>query len=74
MFPASWLQKLAGAGIAVGVMMVVNFVRVLTLVYLGNYLPEWLSPGHLYVWPIIVIVMGVGTLLVWADQVASSTA
>jgi exosortase/archaeosortase family protein len=73
-FPARWLQKLAGVAIAVAVMMVVNFVRVLTLVYLGNYFPEWLSPGHLYVWPIIVIIMGVGTLLVWADRVASSTA
>jgi len=73
-FPARWLQKLAGVGIAVAVMMVVNFVRVLTLVYLGNYFPELLSPGHLYVWPIIVIIMGVGTLLVWADRVASSTA
>ncbi len=69
-FPAAWRQKLIGTGLAIGVMMAVNFVRVLTLTYLGNYHAGWLEIGHLYVWPVIVILAGVGTLLFWAERFA----
>ena len=50
-------------------MMIVNFVRILTLIFLGNYSPDLLEVGHLYVWPPIVILVGVGTLLLWADRI-----
>ena len=70
-FPAGWRQKLAGLAWAAGVMMIVNFVRILTLIFLGNYSPDLLEVGHLYVWPPIVILVGVGTLLVWADHVGA---
>lgn len=69
-FPATALQKLMGSALAIGVMMVLNFVRVLTLVYLGNYHHAWLDVGHLYVWPVFVILAGVGTLLFWAERFA----
>ncbi len=69
-FPAAWRHKLIGIGLAVAVMMTVNFVRVLTLTYLGSYHGSWLEVGHLYVWPVVVIVAGVGTLLFWAERIA----
>ena len=69
-FPAGWRQKLLGAGLACGVMMLLNFVRVLTLIYIGNYHGSWLEIGHLYVWPVFVILTGVGTLLYWAERFA----
>ncbi len=69
-FPAPWRARGIGTALAVGVMMSVNFVRVLTLVYLGNYAPGWLEIGHLYLWPVVVILAGVGTLLFWAERLA----
>ena len=69
-FPASWRQKLLGAALACGVMMLLNFVRVLSLIYIGNYHASWLEIGHLYVWPVFVILTGVGTLLYWAERFA----
>ena len=69
-FPAPWRRRLLGATLAIGVMMATNFVRLLTLVYLGNFHGEWLDVAHLYVWPVIVILLGVGTLLLWADRYA----
>jgi exosortase/archaeosortase family protein len=69
-FPATSLQKLLGSVLAIGVMMVLNFVRVLTLVYVGNYHNAWLDVGHLYVWPVFVILAGVGTLIFWAERFA----
>jgi exosortase/archaeosortase family protein len=68
-FPATWRQRLAGLALASVVMMGVNFVRVLSLVWIGNYSPGFLDIGHLYVWPVLVILVGVGTLLLWADRI-----
>jgi exosortase/archaeosortase family protein len=68
-FPARWLPKLAGVLLAISVMMIVNFARILSLIYIGSYHPAWLEAAHLYVWPVIVIIAGVGTLLVWAERV-----
>jgi exosortase/archaeosortase family protein len=69
-FPAGWRQKLLGTLLACVVMMLLNFVRVLSLIYIGNYLGGWLDVAHLYVWPVIVILTGVGTLLYWAERFA----
>lgn len=70
-FPAGLRQKAIGLAAAIGVMMVLNFVRILTLIWLGSRSAAWLEIGHLYVWPPIVILVGVGTLLLWADHVAA---
>jgi exosortase/archaeosortase family protein len=69
-FPAGWREKLIGVGLATAVMMGTNFVRVLALTYIGNYHGPWLEVGHLYVWPVVVILAGVGTLLFWAERIA----
>ncbi len=69
-FPAGWRQKLIGTLLACSVMMLLNFVRVLSLVYIGNYHGPWLDVGHLYIWPVVVILTGVGTLLYWAERLA----
>lgn len=73
-FPAGWREKLIGIGVAAAIMMGVNFVRVLALVYVGSYLPDWLEVSHLYVWPVAVILAGVGTLLFWAERIAAPRA
>jgi exosortase/archaeosortase family protein len=69
-FPAGLLSKLMGVLLACAVMLGVNFVRVLSLVYIGSYHLSWLDVGHLYVWPVVVILAGVGTLLFWAERIA----
>jgi len=50
------------------------FVRVLSLIWIGNYSPDLLDVGHLYVWPPIVILVGIGTLLLWANRVVADPA
>lgn len=73
-FPAGLRHKLVGLACAIGVMMLLNFVRILSLIWLGNYSPDWLDVGHLYIWPPIIILVGVGTLLLWADRVVPDPA
>lgn len=69
--PASWHAKLVGIGLSILVLSVVNFIRVVTLVLVGSYFPEWLDVSHLYIWPVIVILAGIGVLSHWADRVES---
>ena len=69
-FPAGLRQKLIGTLLCAAMMLALNFVRVLTLVYIGNYHGAWLDVSHLYVWPVVVILAGVGTLLFWAERFA----
>jgi hypothetical protein len=49
---------------------VVNFLRVVSLCYVGTYSATALHMGHLYVWPVVVIVVALVTLLVWVERFA----
>ncbi len=73
-FPCRLLPKLLGTLLAIVVMMLVNFTRILSLIYIGSYHPGWLEAAHLYVWPVVVIIAGVATLLLWAERVDAARA
>ena len=49
-YPTSLRAKAAGLLIGAGVLYVVNTARVVSLVGLGLYAPEWFEVSHLYVW------------------------
>lgn len=68
-FPAPWRTKGLGLLLSLGVMVVVNFLRVVSLCYVGTYSVTLLRLGHLYVWPTAVIITGLATLLFWAERI-----
>jgi exosortase/archaeosortase family protein len=68
-FPAPWRTKGLGLVLSLGVMAAVNFVRVVSLCYVGTYSATLLRLGHLYVWPTAVIITGLATLLFWAERI-----
>jgi len=63
--PAGLALKLKGLAMGVPVLAVVNHVRMLSLVFLGAHSMEWVDIGHLYIWPIIVIIVAIGLWLSW---------
>ena len=69
-FPSGWRSKVIGVGLGLGVMAVVNFLRVVSLCYVGTYSATALRMGHLYVWPVVVIVIALLTFLVWVERFA----
>jgi len=69
-FPASCRAKALGVGLALVVMGGLNFVRIVSLCYVGTYSSAALDLGHLYVWPVVVIVVALLTLLVWVERIA----
>ena len=73
-FPVSWRWRARGVLLAVAVMAAVNFVRLLSLCLLGAYSPSWLDVGHLYVWPTVIMLVGVATLLLWIERAGAVAA
>ena len=65
-FPVAWRRRLAGVAIGVAVLLVLNQVRIMTLVVLAPYDERVLELGHVWVWPILLMVIAVGMLLTWA--------
>jgi hypothetical protein len=49
-------------------MAVVNLLRIASLCWVGMYSLSALEIGHLYVWPPVVMIAAVATLLVWIQR------
>jgi exosortase H (IPTLxxWG-CTERM-specific) len=73
-FPASWRARLAGIAAGFATLMSLNFVRVLTLTVWAGSSPHWFEVAHLYVWPALVVIAALATLLGWMQLTAAREA
>lgn len=71
-FPASWRAKAVGAVGGLLAIQAINLVRIVSLFYIGVYLPQYFSESHIFVWQSIVILAGVTLWIVWAHNAARS--
>ena len=69
-FPASWRSKLAGLGIGLVNIQLVNLVRVVALYLTGAYFPKLFDASHTVVWQSLVILAGVLLWIYWANRFA----
>lgn len=60
-----WLAVLVGSFLLI----VVNQLRIVSLVWLGVHAPAWLDIAHLWFWPLALIVITVGYWYGWARTV-----
>ena len=67
-FPARIKQKLIGLGLAVAVIMILNYVRILTLWYFGIYSDFLFNTMHQYVWEFVLIALGAGVWYYWYEK------
>jgi exosortase H (IPTLxxWG-CTERM-specific) len=64
-FPAPWRVRARGIALAFAVVLLVNFVRVLTLCLLNTGSPRAFEIVHVYVWPVLISLVCLATLLAW---------
>ena len=69
-FPASWKARLAGLGIGLVGIQVVNLVRVVALFLTGVYFPALFDSSHTVVWQTVVILFAVLLWIFWAQRYA----
>jgi exosortase H (IPTLxxWG-CTERM-specific) len=70
-FPASWKSRLAGLGIGILAIQLVNLIRVVALFLTGVYFPRIFDTSHTVVWQTIVILFGVMLWIFWANRFAA---
>jgi exosortase H (IPTLxxWG-CTERM-specific) len=71
LFPASWRARLAGIAAGFAIVMSLNFVRVLTLAVWVGSSRAWFELAHLYLWPTLVVIAVLATLLGWMQLAAA---
>jgi exosortase H (IPTLxxWG-CTERM-specific) len=68
-YPAPWRDRLTGTLIGAGVLYVVNFLRIMTLLTVGLLHREWFEATHLYAWQAIFLLV-VGTCwIAWVSRI-----
>ena len=70
-FPSTIKQKLSCILIGLPVLFVLNLVRVVTLYYIGVYIPDFLETAHFIVWQSVMIVAVIGLWLLWVGKVVN---
>lgn len=68
--PSSWKQKLSGALWGIMGILAFNWVRIVTLLLIGAYIPDALDFMHLVVWRSLLIFFALFLWLRWADSIA----
>lgn len=67
-FPASWRWRIAGIGLGVVAIQIVNLIRVVALFLTGAYLPDLFDTSHTVIWQTLVILSGVALWVIWANR------
>jgi len=67
-YPASLRDRLIGTLVGAGVLYVVNFVRILTLLTLGVLQYSWFEATHLYVWQVLFLLLVATCWIGWVSR------
>ena len=69
-FPARPTAKLIGVVGGLLAIQIINMVRIVSLFFIGIYLPDLFNDAHIFVWQSLVILAGVALWVLWANRVA----
>jgi exosortase H (IPTLxxWG-CTERM-specific) len=69
-FPARTSAKLIGVIGGLLAIQLINLVRIVSLFYIGVFLPQHFNDAHIFVWQSLVIIAGISLWIVWAHRFA----
>jgi exosortase H (IPTLxxWG-CTERM-specific) len=70
-YPASWRQKGKGLLAGTATIYVINFLRIISLFYLGQYDRQWFDFAHLYVWESVFVLLTLTIFWMWVRRMAA---
>jgi len=73
-YPASWSQKGKGLLAGTATIYVINFLRIISLFYLGQYDKQWFEFAHLYVWESVFVLLTLTIFWTWVRHMATPVA
>ncbi|MEW6270725.1 MAG: exosortase H, partial [Thermodesulfobacteriota bacterium] len=66
-FPSRWRDKAIGVAIGVPAILLVNVVRVASLMVLGAHWPSLFERMHIFVWQTLVIALAMAVWIYWVE-------
>jgi len=69
-FPARISAKLIGVIGGLLAIQLINLVRIVSLFYIGIFMPQHFNDAHIFVWQSLVILAGISLWIVWAHKFA----
>ena len=73
-FPAPWRRRLTGLLLGLVAIQALNFVRVVSLFWIGAHRPDLFSSSHTVVWQSAVVLASVLLFLLWASRIGREPA
>jgi exosortase H (IPTLxxWG-CTERM-specific) len=70
-FPARWGAKVVGVIGGLLMIQIINLIRIISLFYIGVFLPALFNQSHIFIWQSVVILAGVALWVLWAHYLAS---
>jgi exosortase H (IPTLxxWG-CTERM-specific) len=67
-FPAGRTAKLIGIVGGLAAIQIINLIRIVSLFYIGVFLPQYFSDAHVFVWQSVVLVSGAALWVLWAGR------
>ena len=67
-FPSRWRDKVWGILIGIPAILLINVIRVVTLMIFGAYWRESFERVHIYVWQALVIALSLAIWVFWVER------
>jgi exosortase H (IPTLxxWG-CTERM-specific) len=71
-YPSRPREKLKGLVLGASTILILNLVRVVSLMYIGLYLPEFFETAHLLVWQSLIIFSALFVWIYWTERFVSA--
>lgn len=68
-YPARWKHRLLGVLIGFVAIFLVNLIRVISLLYLGQRFPDIFKEIHIFVWQPIIIIWAIYVWYLWWNKI-----
>ncbi len=73
-YPSRLKEKLLGLIIGLAGIFLINQVRLISLYFIGIFLPDFFETAHLLIWQSLMILLAIGLWLLWVYRYVRSTA
>ena len=68
-YPSKWKYKWPGILVGTGLLILLNLIRIVSLYFVGRYIPNLFDLMHIEVWQAIFIIIAVALWLIWLNWV-----
>jgi len=69
-FPASWGRRAAGVLAGAVAIFGANIVRLVNLILVAHFKPDWLRVFHVYIWQALIVLIAFAIFLTWGTLFA----